>query len=531
MESALAPPGRILDLTRDLQQAARLGADPGVVDALLGEALEALGSLVPYELATIMELEGRELRVRVARGQLAGPAVRAHRLSLESFPSLREVLERGRARAFLEHDHGAGDGDPFDGVLDFPHGHACMVVPLKVDEHHLGVMTLDHSHCPSYDPGVVALADVVGKLLALAMNYGEQSEALTRLVGQLETRNRVLRERVGPVVDAGARMLQAQSPLMRQVVALARQVAATDTPVLIRGETGTGKEVMANALHGWSSRARQSLISLNCAALPPNLIESELFGHVKGAFSGATATRVGRFQAANGGTLLLDEVGEIPLDLQAKLLRALQEGCFEPVGSDRTVRVDVRILAATNKDLQAAVAAREFREDLYYRLAVFPLHLPPLRARPEDVAPLARSALEDLHRRSGRGPWRLDPAAIAWLEAQPWPGNVRELVNALERATVLARGEVLGVELFQAPATGDLPRPGPGPGAGPEVPARALVTLEAAERGYILEVLAATGGQVAGKGGAAEILGLPASTLRSRMKKLGIAPGAKKGAG
>ena len=369
----MPPSTPTLDLTRDLDSALRLGTAPEVIDQLLVQALDALSTLIPYDLATIMELEGDELRVRVARGSLDGPDVRRHRLRLEEYPSVREVMDRGYARAFDEHDHDheAGDGDPFDGVLDLPHGHCCMVVPLKAGPGALGVMTVDSAVCGGYPESVVKLADAFGKLLALSLNYGEQSALLSRLKEQLEVQNRILRERLEGESDACRAIEASRSPSMIQLARLAKQVAPTDTPVLVTGETGTGKEVLANALHRWSLRADRPLVSINCAALPGGLIESELFGHVKGAFSGATSSRIGRFQAANGGTLFLDEVGEIPIDLQAKLLRVLQEGCFEPVGSDRTVRVDVRIIAATNVDLLRAVEERRFREDLYYRLAVF----------------------------------------------------------------------------------------------------------------------------------------------------------------
>jgi formate hydrogenlyase transcriptional activator len=302
-----------------------------------------------------------------------------------------------------------------------------------------------------------------------------------------------------------------------QVVRQARQVAITDAPVLISGETGTGKEVLANAIHEWSPRAGRPMISINCAALPPNLIESELFGHVKGAFSGATKNRMGRFQTANGGTLLLDEIGEMPLDLQAKLLRALQDGCFEPVGSDRTIRVDVRVLTATNADLLLAVAERRFREDLYYRLAVFPLHLPPLRARQEDIVPLAENFLNSLSRRTGRGPWEMSDESRGWLCEQEWRGNVRELVNTLERATILSRGRelILQRESSSLPAVVKAVKK-------KEEDDQALLTLEEMERRHIERALKLTGGKLYGEGGSADILGINPNTLRSRMKKLGL---------
>ena len=509
---------RIVDLTRDLAAAVDLGTSVERVDELLGESIETLGRLVPFDLATIMELRDDVLRVRVARGGLAGPAVREHRLQLAEFPGIRELLETGKSRAFDEHDHSGGDGDAFDGVLDLPHGHSCMVVPLRVHDEALGVMTFDRKICGRYPEEVVQLADVFGKLLGVAMNYGAQSAVLGRLHNQLREQNRLLSEKVVGSNDAGRLMEASRSQAMVRMVQHAQQVAVTDTPVLVSGETGTGKEVLANAIHAWSARAERPMVSINCAALPSGLIESELFGHVKGAFSGASSSRMGRFQAANGGTLFLDEVGELPLEAQAKLLRVLQEGCFEPVGSDRTIKVDVRIIAATNVDLVTAVAERRFREDLYYRLAVFPIALPPLRERADDVPIIAEGFLAALARRTGRGPWQLSDNAKHWLREQPWRGNVRELVNTVERATIINPGPVL--EFAHAGEAAPAPTPAPGNGA-----AAPIVTLQEMERQHIERALRRTDGKISGKGGAAELLGINPNTLRSRMKKLGLGGG------
>jgi formate hydrogenlyase transcriptional activator len=507
----------LVDLTADLATAIRLGTSVEQVDTLLGESIDTLGRLVPFDLATVMELRDGELRVRVARGKLASPKVEQHRLMLSEFPSVQQLLESGRTRAFTEHDHSDGDGDPFDGVLDLPHGHSCMVVPLRVRGEAIGILTFDRQSCGEYPPEVVQLADVFGKLLGVAMGYGAQSELLSRLRAQLGEQNRLLTEKLDGSISA-CRLLEAsRNPAMVQVVKLARQVAPTDTPVLITGETGVGKEVLAKAIHGWSRRAGRPLVSLNCAALPEGLVESELFGHVKGAFSGATTSRMGRFQIANGTTLLLDEIGELPLSLQPKLLRALQEGCFEPVGSDRTLRVDVRIIAASNLELLQAVRAKRFREDLYYRLAVFPIHVPPLRERTEDVAVIAEGFLEALAQRTGRGPWRVSDASLEWLESQPWPGNVRELVNTLERATILSPGPEL--EIGADGPTAPLPNGVP---TGKGEPNEAIVTLEEMERRHIQAALHATGGKLYGPGGCADLLGVNPNTLRSRMKKLGL---------
>jgi transcriptional regulator with GAF, ATPase, and Fis domain len=511
-------PAKILDLTRDVSAVAALSTSVEVVDAVLAEALDALGALVPFDLATVMEVAGDELVVRVATGPLDGPEVRRHRIQLADYPTIRELLATGRARAFVEHDHRDGDGDPFDGLLDLPHGHSCMVVPLRAGGEPLGIITLDRAICSTYPDRVVNLAGVVGKLLALALAYGEQSARLHRLRQQLQEQNRLLTEQVNGGGQAGDLMDAALSPAMARVTRLARQVAPTDTPVLVTGETGVGKEVLARAIHGWSRRAAGPLVSINCASLPTGLIESELFGHVRGAFTGATSTRIGRFQAANGGTLLLDEVGEIPLEVQAKLLRVLQEGTFEPVGADRTVRVDVRVIAATNVDLGRACAERRFREDLYYRLAVFPIEVPPLRARREDIGSVARAALDAITRRTGRGPWELSERDLAKLAARDWAGNVRELINVLERATILSSAGRLDFLDEDAPTrevAGDAGRSG-------QAPQAPLPTLAEVEARHIVRALERTGGKLYGPGGAAEILGMPGSTVSSRMKRYGL---------
>jgi formate hydrogenlyase transcriptional activator len=512
-------PAELVDLTRDLAEAARLASSPDQIDQVVAEALDALGPLVPYDLATVMELGADVLTVRVARGPLVTPAVRRHRLDLRQHPAIREVMSEGRARAFAVHDAAAGDHDPFEGVVPLPDGHFCMVAPLRGPDRTFGLLSLDRVECGQYPVELVELVAVFARLLALAISFGEQSARLERMKRQLDEQVRLLTEETRAL--DGPRLLEAcPSAAMRHLCELARRAAAATVPILITGETGTGKEVLAHAVHAWSPRAAGPFVAINCAALPPPLIESELFGHVRGAFTGASATRLGRFQTANGGTLFLDEIGELPPELQAKLLRVLQDGCFEPVGSDRTVRVDVRVVAATNRALSEQVAAGGFREDLYYRLAVFPLLVPPLRVRSEDIGAIAEGYLAALARRTGGGPWRLSERAVEFLGAQPWPGNVRELVNVLERATILTRDDVIDVAAVRGPETFPLAA------VRPCVPATmnsdVFLTLEAQERRHIEHALERCGGRVHGPGGAAELLSINPSTLRSRMQKLGV---------
>jgi len=316
----------------------------------------------------------------------------------------------------------------------------------------------------------------------------------------------------GAVVGASAGMQE----LVRQL----RKVAPQKTTVLVQGESGTGKELVARAIHERSTRGHQPLIKVNCASIPRELFESEFFGHVKGAFTGALRDRAGRFQAADGGTLFLDEVGEIPLDLQAKLLRVLQEGSFERVGDDKTHAVDVRVIAATNRDLAGEVAARRFREDLFYRLNVFPILLPPLRERPEDIGRLTRHFSEEAAKRFGLPTPRLPESEVRSLEAHSWPGNVRELRNVVERAVILARGAPLRFDdLRAAPAA----RARPSPASEQERPG--IVTeseWRRLERENLHAAIDAARGRVYGPGGAAELLGIRPTTLTSRLKTLGI---------
>jgi formate hydrogenlyase transcriptional activator len=304
------------------------------------------------------------------------------------------------------------------------------------------------------------------------------------------------------------------SPSLRAVLRKVRQVAAVDTTVLLTGDTGTGKELIARAIHAGSPRRERPMIKVNCGAIPQGMVESELFGHEKGAFTGAIQRRSGRFELADKGTLFMDEVGELPLDTQVKLLRVLQEREFERVGSASAIRVDVRLVAATHRDLEREVREGRFRADLFYRLNVFPIHIPPLRERPEDILPLARHFLAHFQRKLGKPLRELAPASLEQMRRYAWPGNVRELQNVLERACVLATGPV--VELA------DALRPRPGAPAGVTA-AAPFPTLADHERAQIRRALAAVNWRVHGPRGAAALLGVNPSTLRSRMQKLGIA--------
>lgn len=301
-----------------------------------------------------------------------------------------------------------------------------------------------------------------------------------------------------------------ESDEFKRVLEQVRIVAPTDCSVLIQGETGTGKELITQAIHQQSSRAGGPLVKLNCAAIPAGLLESELFGHERGAFTGALTQRLGRLQVANKGTLLLDEIGELPLELQPKLLRALQEREFERLGSSQTIRVDVRIIAATNQNLEEMVSDRQFRADLYYRLNVFPIVVPPLRDRREDIPPLARHFVQEYANRLNKAIGGIPDSVMDSLRRYAWPGNIRELQNVLERAVLLTEGSDLELSL---PRTIDL---------APEPPRQPNHTLAEMERSYIADTLRKTNWVVGGRAGAAAKLGLPRTTLISRMRKLGI---------
>jgi len=299
-----------------------------------------------------------------------------------------------------------------------------------------------------------------------------------------------------------------KSPTLQRVLEQVAIVAPTDSTVLLCGETGTGKELIARAIHNLSSRRKHSLVRINCAAIPSGLLESELFGHERGAFTGALMQKKGRFELADGGSLFLDEIGDIPLELQPKLLRAVQEQEFERLGSCHTIHVNVRMIAATHRNLPGMIREGKFREDLFYRLNVFPIAIPPLRERREDIPLLVNYFVSKLSRQMGRQITTIPQRTMEVLTNHPWRGNVRELANLIERAVILSRGEELEVR------TGELIASSP-----ENTP---ISTFKQAERDVIVDALKAAAGRIAGKGGAAERLGLKRTTLQNKMQKLGI---------
>ena len=350
------------------------------------------------------------------------------------------------------------------------------------------------------------------RLTLILRNVEERLTAEQRIVS-LSREAQYLREELTSLQNY-ERIVGSSAPLSRALHEV-EHVAPAETSVLLLGETGTGKELFARAVHARSKRRDKPLVKLNCGAIPHNLIESELFGHEKGAFTGATQRRHGRFALADGGTLFLDEIGELPLELQPKLLRVLQEGELEPVGSSRTISVDVRIIAATNRDLGELVKRGAFREDLYYRVNVFPIRIPPLRERERDIDELARVFLEKYARQLGRELAPLSEGALERLRGYAWPGNVRELQNVIERGVIVSTGGVFDIERA-------LPGPAPPPPAQKATRVHTLSEMLALERANIERALAQTNSKVAGKTGAAALLGTHPSTLSSRMRTLGI---------
>ncbi len=354
--------------------------------------------------------------------------------------------------------------------------------------------------------------------IAAAIVNARAFEEIEQLRAQLEMENTFLQEEVQEAKAIGEMI--GQSAALKRLLRQVEMVARTDATVLILGESGTGKELIARGIHKSSRRSERPMIRVNCASIPRELYESEFFGHIKGSFTGAVKDRAGRFEAAHGGTLFLDEVGEIPLELQSKLLRVLQEGQYERVGEERTRTVDVRIIAASNRDLPREVEAGRFRQDLYYRLNQFPMKVAPLRERKEDIPLLAAHFLERATRKLKLPGARLTQAHIARLQSYDWPGNVRELQNMIERALILAQNGVLWFDLPDHPETTVVPPPGPVAAEGDAPVILSDIELRQRERENALAALRKTGWRIHGPGGTAELLGLKPSTLISRLKKM-----------
>jgi formate hydrogenlyase transcriptional activator len=493
-------------------------------EALFTSAYEAIRRVVPFDRAAFLlyQPESKTLKLLSMNGTDESEFVR-----LGKEYDLRET----RISAWvLEHQDAVTKGDlrreqqsPGEKRLVAEGIQSYCAVPLVAMGTSIGTFTVWSETKNRYTQSDAELLQEVANQVALAVANMKSYEEIAALKRRLEKENVYLQEEIRTVHNFEE--IVGDSPLILELLRRVDQVAPTDSSVLIYGETGTGKELIARAIHNRSKRKDRPLVKVNCSAISAGLVESELFGHVKGAFTGAFERRVGRFELADGGTIFLDEVGELPLDTQVKLLRVLQEREFEPVGSNRSVRVDVRIICATNRNLQESISGGTFRSDLYYRLNVFPLEVPPLRARPSDIPQLAMFFLSKYARNLGKKMDGISAAATEKLTKYAWPGNIRELQNVIERALILSHrpileldSDLIGVSTSERP--GDtLPEVQVTLPGGPDP---AYKTLEEVERAYIASVLEHAHGVIEGANGAAKTLGMHPNTLRHRIQKLGI---------
>ena len=473
--------------------------------------LDVINEIIPYELAVILSKESNNnLKVRYARGPLATEKLKSFELRLKQHPDIEEVLQTGKVK-LVEETNDPNHHDTYDEVMDLPTGHSCLLAPLKIDGETLGLMTLDHRQCDMFTPQRVTIANSLTKLIALAL---AQAMATDSLLNEKET---LIYERTSLIGDISSVVegLVGNSPAWIQIIEKIKLVAPTESHVMILGETGTGKEQVAKAIHTLSKRNTKPFITLNCSALNYNLAESELFGHEKGAFTGAISARRGRFELADGGTLFLDEIGDLPFDIQPKLLRAIQEGTFERLGSEKTIHANVRIICATNVDLEAKVKEGKFREDLFYRLNVFPITLPPLRDRKDDIYLLANYFLEKLSQKFADKKLSITTEAIKVLRDNPWLGNVRELQNTLERAAILSKdGTIRPAHLiFEKNRVSKSEF---------DDKKTSVKSFDEETKKIIERALELTNGKIYGKDGAAALLKMKPTTLQSKMKKLKI---------
>lgn len=488
-------------------------------DALFSSAYEAIRRVVPFDRAAFLfyQPESKTLKLVSMQGSDESDFFRVGR---------QYDLEETRISAWvLEHQEAVTRGDLKreqqslgEKSLVAERIQSYCVVPLVAMGKSLGTFALWSETQNRYAEADAELLREVANQVALAIANMKSYEEIASLKARLEKENVYLQEEIR--TEHNFEEIVGDSPPLLELLRRVDQVAPTDSTVLIYGETGTGKELIARAIHNRSNRKDRPLVKVNCSAISAGLVESELFGHVKGAFTGAFERRIGRFELADGGTIFLDEVGELPLDTQVKLLRVLQEREFEPVGSNRSVRVDVRIICATNRNLEESIKAGAFRSDLYYRLNVFPLEVPPLRERRSDIDQLARFFVSRSARNLGKKLTGISEAATQKLLSYSWPGNIRELQNLIERALILCNGPILELEgdLNKVSTSGVLDPL-------PEVPnadQSPLKTLQEVERTHILAVLEQTHGVIEGSNGAAKTLGMHPNTLRHRMEKLGI---------
>jgi len=475
-----------------------------------------LSERIPFRLVLVRRLELDRARLETVGTAGRAPAAAQPNARTECSPQeLDELLRWCKGGAPLLGGPGHRPGllhllAPAD--LEGP----VLAGPLASSDE-VGVLLFGGERSRPFAPEHVEALRPLLEPFAVALENDHRFHELARLREAALADNEALLSRLGRQ-DISESIVGAESGL-KSVLERVEKVAATDAPVLILGETGSGKEVIARALHARSPRHAGPIVRVNCGAIPGELVDSELFGHEKGSFTGAIATHRGWFERADGGTLFLDEIGELPPAAQVRLLRILQDGTFERVGGGQTRTVDVRLVAATHRDLEDMVAEGSFRQDLWYRISVFPIHLPPLRERPGDIPHLAGHFAASAGKRLGGAPLAVSPEDLSLLLAYPWPGNVRELAAVIERAAILGDGRHLEL----AAALGPRPAgPRPTPAALPSEPAPAPTSLESAMRRHIEEALTKSRGRIEGEQGAAHLLGINPHTLRARMRKLGI---------
>jgi formate hydrogenlyase transcriptional activator len=489
-------------------------------DALFASAYEAIRRVVAFDRAAFLfyQPESRSLKLLSMKSDAESEFFRVgkeYRLEESQISAWvldhQEVMTRGN----LEHEpRTAGEQRLVEeGIQSY------CVVPLVAMGKSIGTFTLWSEARDRYTQADAELLREVANQIAIAIANMKSYEQIKALKGRLEKENVYLQEEIRNVHNFEE--IVGSSPALLSLLRKVDQVAPTDSSVLIYGETGTGKELIARAIHDRSNRKDRPLVKVNCSAISAGLVESELFGHVKGAFTGAFERRIGRFELADGGTIFLDEVGELPLDTQVKLLRVLQEREFEPVGSNKSIRVDVRIICATNRNLHESIKEGKFRSDLYYRLNVFPLHVPPLRERRPDIPQLAMFFLSRYARNLGKRIDGISAAATQKLTSYSWPGNIRELQNLIERALILCTGPVLELEENLTTISGAFRISDLAPAVA-RVDEQQPKTLQEVEREHIVAVLEQTHGVIEGSSGAAKALGMHPNTLRHRMEKLGI---------
>jgi formate hydrogenlyase transcriptional activator len=494
-------------------------------DALLRSVLEILRRVVP--------LNGAAIAIYHPANETFSYFLMETTLASDHFRAGVEFDRKNSISSWVcDHQRAVMRGDlekeqqyPNDRIAVAAGIHSDCIVPLIVGGKSIGTLNIGSGEKNEYSEADLELLQEVANQVALAVANMLSYEEIVELKARLENENVYLQEEIR--TEHNFEEIIGNSPALLAVLRKVEQVAPTDSTALIYGETGTGKELIARAIHDRSTRKSRPLLKVNCSAISAGLVESELFGHVKGAFTGAFERHVGRFELANGGTIFLDEIGELPLETQVKLLRVLQEREFEPVGSNRPVRVDVRVIAATNRNLQESIRTGEFRSDLFYRLNVFPIDMPPLRERSSDIPQLAMFFLARFSKKLGKNIQGMSRETVERLTSYLWPGNIRELQNVIERAVILSRSAVLDLEpdLVPALAPADSSTSGDRSSGAAGAAASALAssaTLQELERDHIMAVLNQTRGVVEGPRGAAKILGLHPNTLRHRMQKLGL---------